>query len=263
MSNKSAVAVPECLKKFEEELISFQREYVRVTANSLPNKLTDDPLGILSSKFLGKPSLPLKYDYPVDDKGKPMFLLAQINFSEVPNLEGFPTSGLLQLYLPTEDWYPEESAKILFIPEKELYEPSYEDFNFLSESSYTESPVWKIHQLHFSRSIDTGCGEDCQFDVSFDDQEYWGFEDSLEESEQSEFLEYFSCDGHKIGGYGGFTQGDVRENLAGAQDDIQLLQIDVDDDIMFGDSGVAHIFINPNSLKEGKFEHAYFYWDCC
>jgi uncharacterized protein YwqG len=42
-----------------------------------------------------------------------------------------------------------------------------------------------------------------------------------------------------------------------------LLQIDTDNEIMFGDSGVANVFINEDDLKKKKFDKAYFNWDCC
>jgi uncharacterized protein YwqG len=69
--------------------------------------------------------------------------------------------------------------------------------------------------------------------------------------------------GHKLGGYAFFTHGDPHQYQAEPTKDVQLLQIDVDEEIMFGDSGVAHFFINEQALKDGRFEEAYFYWDCC
>lgn len=45
--------------------------------------------------------------------------------------------------------------------------------------------------------------------------------------------------------------------------DVLLLQIDTDEKIMFGDSGVAHLFISPDALKKQQFDQAYFQWDCC
>ncbi|MGZ4091003.1 MAG: DUF1963 domain-containing protein [Bacteroidia bacterium] len=41
------------------------------------------------------------------------------------------------------------------------------------------------------------------------------------------------------------------------------MQIDADDEIMFGDSGVANVFINIDELKNKNFDKAYFNWDCC
>ena len=69
--------------------------------------------------------------------------------------------------------------------------------------------------------------------------------------------------GHKIGGYAYFTQSDPRDYNNNQKDEILLLQIDTDEQIMFGDSGVGNLFINPKSLKEKDFDQAWFNWDCC
>jgi uncharacterized protein YwqG len=39
--------------------------------------------------------------------------------------------------------------------------------------------------------------------------------------------------------------------------------MDTDEHLMFGDSGIAHVFIDPLDLENRQFEKAYFYWDCC
>ena len=69
--------------------------------------------------------------------------------------------------------------------------------------------------------------------------------------------------GHKIGGYAYFTQSDPREYDENKIDDLLVLQIDSDDEIMFGDSGVMNVFLNANDLKTSDFTKAYFNWDCC
>ena len=81
--------------------------------------------------------------------------------------------------------------------------------------------------------------------------------------QQEELEKYFDSDGHKMGGYASFTQSDPRDYNRNQKSGFQLLQIDTDQQIMFGDSGIAHVFINPDDLAVGRFENAYFYWDCC
>lgn len=63
--------------------------------------------------------------------------------------------------------------------------------------------------------------------------------------------------------YAEFTQSDPRDYNIEQRNDIQVLQIDVDDYIMFGDSGLGHIFISQENLIKKDFSKAYFYWDCC
>ncbi|SUC47705.1 Domain of uncharacterised function (DUF1963) [Providencia stuartii] len=51
------------------------------------------------------PYLPLGSDFPVDSDGIPLKLLAQINFAQMPPLENYPTTGLLQFFIGGDDLY--------------------------------------------------------------------------------------------------------------------------------------------------------------
>ena len=85
----------------------------------------------------------------------------------------------------------------------------------------------------------------------------------MSEKEEKEFDNYFEAGGHKLGGYAEFTQSDPRDYGDRNKDDVQLLQIDSEEDIIFGDVGIGHVFIDVESLRDRKFEKAYFTWDCC
>ena len=60
-------------------------------------------IAITASKFGGTPYLPKDYIYPATAKGEPLKLLAQLNFAELPKLENFPASGILQFYVLPDD----------------------------------------------------------------------------------------------------------------------------------------------------------------
>jgi uncharacterized protein YwqG len=65
--------------------------------------------------------------------------------------------------------------------------------------------------------------------------------------------------GHKLGGYPEFTQQDPRK----PQDrQVLLLQLDSDDAMMWGDSGIANFFIDPADLQRGDFSRVAYTWDC-
>ena len=83
-----------------------------------------------------------------------------------------------------------------------------------------------------------------------------------EELEDLSF-ESFPTNGHKIGGYAYFTQQDPRIGNDKFKDYILLLQIDTDDQIMWGDSGVANFFIHPADLARKDFSKVMYNWDCC
>lgn len=62
-----------------------------------------------------------------------------------------------------------------------------------------------------------------------------------------------------------FTQTDPREYNKSLQKHILLFQIETDDDndIMWGDCGVANFFIHPDDLKNQDFSKLLYNWDCC
>lgn len=260
-TNSKKSMIPKFLKKFESDLKSYQREFVRIVAKPRNERGIEDSLKLTASKFLGKPFFPKDKTYPKDDQGNPMILLAQLNFEEIPKLDYFPKDGILQLFLSPIDWYTDDTA-IVYHTKEALKKNPIQDFSFLTKEDYEEMPVDRSHQLFFEIGIDYGGSEDSQFDYLFGNDDYWDFVESLTEEQEDEFSNYFDASGHKIGGYAEFTQADPRD-YEGQKDDIQILQIDVDDHIMFGDSGLGHIFMDKESLIRKDFSQAYFYWDCC
>ena len=253
--------IPVFLKDYEVELEKYRREFVKIEAKSLEIEALEDNLGIKTSKFLGIPFYPKSKVYPKDKNGKPMLLTAQLNFEEIPNLPNFPKNGILQLFLSGTGWYDEES-KIVYHSRSELEEEFIEDFSFIIEEDYEEMPIQTVHALKFDKSIENGGLEDCQFDFQFGDLDWLDFIESLTDVEGKEFDDYFEASGHKLGGYAEFTQSDPRDYGDRNESDVQLLQIDSEGEIIFGDVGIGHVFIDIESLKNEEFEKAYFTWDC-
>jgi uncharacterized protein YwqG len=250
--------IPKFLDEFKDELEKFKLESIKIkaTPNNGGNNLT-----ITQSKFLGKPYLPITIEYPKDELGNPMILLAQINFAETPQLENYPTDGILQFYVSSTEWYDMTDYKILF--HNTIENECQTDFSFLTEKLYEESPIYCEHRLSFEKVIEYGGYEDFRFDMSFNGESYYDFQEKLNEEQKTEMDNILDGTGHKIGGYAFFTQSDIRDNNGKQKDGILLLQIDTDEEIMFGDSGVGNLFINPKSLKEKDFNKAWFNWDCC
>jgi len=249
--------IPDCLKPFEADLQHYKQDFIRIHAKPLKK---NPQLTFEQSKFLGKPYLPVGFEYPMDQNDEPMILLAQINFAEVPALENYPDHGILQLFVSGDDWEDMEDYKVLF---HETIGEAQTDFSFVHEDLYATSPINCPHSLTFTKETELGGSEDFRFDYEFDGKPYWEFEDTLKEADQEAIDPLFSGSGHKIGGYACFTQLDPRDEKEENRDDVLLLQIDIDDEIMFGDSGVAHLLINKDALINKDFSKAYFYWDCC
>lgn len=57
---------------------------------------------VFDSKMGGTPYFPKNMEYPTvregEDKGKPLYLLVQLNFGTLPKIEGFPNEGILQMF---------------------------------------------------------------------------------------------------------------------------------------------------------------------
>ena len=82
------------LEKFKEE--------TAIASIVLQAERSDD-ITLTNSKFGGTPYLPKDYIYPTTKNGDPLKLLAQLNFSELPQLENFPTCGILQFFCLPDD----------------------------------------------------------------------------------------------------------------------------------------------------------------
>jgi len=250
--------LPEFLGEFRAPLERYKLDYVKILATPVP---AGESLPLLQSKFLGQPFLPVGTPHPHDEKGQPMLLLAQLNFAEIPALAGFPTTGILQFFASPTEWYDTEDYKVLYHAATDA-EPQT-DFSFLTSALYEDSPIYKEHALAFSLATEYGGAEDCRFDMAFGDKDYYEYQATLAKAQQEELDDYCNNSGHRLGGYAYFTQGDPREHEPNGQTDVQLLQIDTDEEIMFGDAGLAHLFISPAALANKQFDQAYFYWDCC
>ena len=253
--------IPELLKPFAADLKKYERECVRIDAIPHETGVLTDVLPLKASKFLGRPFYPKVKEYPKDAQGRAMILIAQLNFEEIPELAGFPTEGILQLFFSPEDWY-DEDYKIVYHKAVELNMLPMTDFSFLSKADYDDSPIDRVHELSFIPDTDMGGTEDSQFGFMMEHEDFWDYIEELDDEIANDLLVHLEGSGHKLGGYGAFTQTDPRDYHSDTKDDIQLLQIDSDDAIMFGDCGIGHIFISPKDLEELNFEEAYFYWDC-
>lgn len=85
--------LPSRLEPFRSQLKATVKPYVEIKAH-----LTRE-VNLWQSKFFGFPYLPKDFSYPTTPEGDYLHLLAQINFQEFPQLEGFPQKGILQFYI--------------------------------------------------------------------------------------------------------------------------------------------------------------------
>lgn len=253
--------------------LSAYAEHIEKTA--LPclkiEAVPDNNMTLVQSKFGGEPYWPATVPYPKDAADNPMFLLAQLNFSEIPYLRGYPESGLLQFYISTNDLYgadfnnPTAQRGFRVVYFENVDETTAErDFSFLNGDAFQYLPLHTAMRLVFSHQTDYVGTGDVRFKENFGEdlstfiEKFGDKEDEIGE----ELFDKFSATGHKIGGYAYFTQEDPRVYKKEFEDWILLLQIDSDSHIMWGDVGVANFFIHPDALAKRDFSNVMYNWDC-
>ena len=227
---------------------------------------------IWSTKFGGKPYWPKGKTYPVSDDGVKLTLLAQLNFEELPSLDQYPTSGLLQFFLKDDDLcgmdFDKPIEEVISSPSgyRVIYhsvidknELSLEqDLPEVTDSSYL--PISREYRVEFALDNEMPSPTDYRYEkYASDPFEY-------QEDLANYIFDNFSAEGSKIGGYADFTQEDPR--IAEPEDNwLLLFQMDSESvgnsEIIWGDMGVGNFFIDKAALENKEFSKVWYNWDCC
>ncbi|MBE6901715.1 MAG: DUF1963 domain-containing protein [Ruminococcaceae bacterium] len=259
---------------------------------------------VFDSKLGGTPYFPKNMEYPTvregELQGRPLRLLAQLNFGTLPHIEGFPEKGILQFFagcadddvvgMDFKDGFNQNGFRVIYhadiiadesllisdadMPEYDedefwafpfkgefLLKASAPEFGAISSADYRfEDTVVKCYNQLFGGEI-----------VSIFGSERSGKLGLRMVDEQLYDALYDAADGGlgcHIGGYAYFTQEDPRGyNEDYAKCDTLLFQLDTEgdgeDEIMWGDCGVGNFFINSDDLKNLDFSRVLYNWDCC
>lgn len=216
---------------------------------------------------------------PKTPTGNYLYLLAQINFAEVPKLDGFPAQGILQFYIAKDERYlygadfnhptAQTYFRVLYHPESELDESALiTNFDFMpSPWDADDYMPFEVYSNYLSKrdSCFALAFQQKAAPISFCDYQY----EVLIGRDLAAYWHYSQqFDGHKLGGYPSFTQSDPRSRLPQDQEPYELLlQIESEDngkiDILWGDVGVSNFFIKPSALAKLDFSDVLYNWDCC
>ncbi|MBQ6565500.1 MAG: DUF1963 domain-containing protein, partial [Treponema sp.] len=82
-----------------EQLVAELRRRTALPSLAIHARLADEPLSLTTSKFGGLPYWNPAEAYPVGVDGRKLIMLAQLNMADIPPLEGFPSTGLLQFFI--------------------------------------------------------------------------------------------------------------------------------------------------------------------
>ncbi|MCP4440850.1 MAG: DUF1963 domain-containing protein [Aureispira sp.] len=250
---------------FEKKILDSKAPSIQIEATPTEH------ITISTSKFGGNPYLPKGEKLPQDQKAKNMLLLAQLNFGEIPDLEGYPAQGILQFFIGGKGYGCDFSNPTQQKNFCVRYYPSLADNYQTDFGDYTPSndPMINplaggVYQLSFSVGEEYVPSSDVQFKKFMGDTVECFFENNFGETMYDTWDEYDQIiprsKGHKMGGYADFTQDDPRRG--GFEDYILLLQIDSTKGISWGDAGIGNFFIHPQDLANLDFSKVLYNWDC-
>lgn len=275
MTVQNRFELPPVLEPHRDLLEKTARPAIHITAQK------GNP-SLFQSKFGGSPYLPLTSEHPKDENGRPMMLLAQLNFEELPPLSHLPKKGILQFFISYEDdvygldfddQTSQKNFRTVFHSEVVADESLLvTDFTYLNDISREFVPFEGEYELSFQVKQEPISMFDYRFEKLTSG--VLDLDEKVEVNGETVDLWDVCADtllgnGHKIGGFPYFTQSDPREMEDRYPDyEILLLQIDTDYDqgkgteIMWGDAGVANFFIKEEDLRNLDFSKVMYNWDC-
>ncbi len=276
-----------------DKLIQYFNEHASKTIFVL-KPVKEKVIDLFTTKIGGTPYWDLSKAYPVDESGKKMHLLCQLNFEEfkIQN-DLLPQKGILQFFIASSDYqygmnFSEPSAQKNFrIVFHEKVDKNIREDEIIqlipNESEITCSPILKSIALEFSQSISyidinnyqinniiRSAVKEITGKESEKDQDIFEIIGSEEENPySSKFWNMISNTESHVLGFPSFCQYDVRDEMpecTAAYYDTALLYLDSkigDGEIMcWGDVGCADFLINSEALKNRDFSKVYYTWDC-
>lgn len=272
---------PTKLRPYQNLLENNAKEFIRIKLKEVSVNTT-----LTQSKVGGLPYFPLSMEYPHHpESGDAMILLAQFNFEEIPPLEGFPTTGILQFFISPDDEYGfnEGGHQVIYHPKLDDTK-LISDFSFLTEMLKREkldyeffSPLTLNNQETYALEFIKDQGIVNVQDIQFEQLLGEASRDLVSGEGRKEVWDFLhkkgKADGHKLGGYAFFTQDDPRREDLEKYGQYQLLfQLDSEivhkpngqrwDKVLWGDVGIGNFFIHPDDLKNLDFSRTLYYWDC-
>lgn len=250
--------------------------------------------GLADSKIGGLPYWDLSQPYPVDPEGRPLQLLAQINFGQEDMAPPFPKTGLLQFFMAQDEVF---GCNFAYAPDQKSYRVVYhpqvdgsvtaEQVSALGAPGLADdlcvSPLQEELAIHAEEADSFANDRSFVFEDAFRAAVKEAAGVDMGEQKSYEFLDDAAYDalcegllesdggclngGHWMLGYPSFTQEDPRTE--DSPFDTLLLQIDSMQDegdsysILWGDCGVANFFIPRANLERLDFSQVLYNWDCC
>ncbi|MGQ2929919.1 MAG: YwqG family protein [Sphingopyxis sp.] len=207
-------------------------------------------------------------EWPLDAAARPMDFVAQIDFIDLPPLDGFTSRGMLQFFLPCEDIMGADFDEPANSAIRLVWHPAGLPAGRLVDAPPPPEPMGPLHDRTRARGVMLVASA-ARHEPAIWDYSSRGLLDGLWNRPNIKTVEdwYFGPDRrepivHHVGGYPSFTQSDFRE--AGHYDDYDrtLLRLTSDAHIGWGDVGEAVFLIRAADLAARDFSRVAFSWDC-
>ena len=264
--------------KIEKKYQETAKEMIVADASVSASK----EIKITDSKIEGIPYIPIGRKIPTNSKGQQFMFLAQINCEDLKGLEDFPQEGILQFWILGEDLlgldFDDYTNRDGF---DVIYYEKIEDY--YSEDEFVE--MYNPYKFDLKYMETLIASEPCKMKFSLEKQkESFNYEflerlyeevlkeENLKFEEDNKLYEeveriyedefYEEIVGTKCNGFPYFTQWEPRDEEQMKEYDTSLFQIDSGKEVMIGDSGVMHFFINREKLKNKDFSDIFYHWDC-
>ena len=257
-----------------------QTEYYKIKIINQKPDLFDSKIGGLPYWIEGK-------DFPKDNQGKNLFLLAQINFDKEKTSSPLPEKGLLQFFIADDgimgvnydDQITQTNFRVIYHEtiDYSITEESIKKLGIKSSEKAELHPVNGQYKISLTKTKGYATYYDFKFEKIFQeaykevygkelekDKKYYNIlkDDEMEEIEKK--LESKSEKAlHKMLGYAFFTQEDPRYEKKYENYDTLLFQLDSEGNyLIWGDLGIANFFIQKKDLEERNFSNVLYNWDC-
>lgn len=249
-----------------------------------------DALMPWNSRLGGTAYLPKGQAHPVGPDGKPLALLAQLNFSEMPALQGYPARGIVQFFIAgsqsnahvygmlSDDTKPFDEERYFASLSRQrwfrvVYHPQVLQDREKLQDAPAPSPEMMLPMtgtaaLGFETGIEPVSAYDYRFE-RFLGKPAAAFFAQFGAREEAVANNYIAFSDKpvvaKVGGYSNPTQRDPRLTRPD-QDWVVLLELQggaLDNGFYmeWGDSGMGAFYIRRDDLARQDFSNVVYYWD--
>ena len=272
------ILAKDIFNKIEKKYQETAKEMIVADASVNASK----EIKITDSKIEGIPYIPIGRKIPTNSKGQQFMFLAQINCEDLKGLEDFPQEGILQFWvlgedllgLDFDDYTNRDGFDVIYYEKiedyysedefKEMYNPYKFDLKYMETLIASEPCKMKFSLEKQKESFNYELLDNLFKEVL--EEESLGFNEKDKLYEEVEKLYddefYEEIVGTKCNGFPYFTQWEPRDDKQMKEYDTSLFQIDSGKEVMIGDSGVMHFFINREKLKNKDFSDVFYHWDC-